>query len=369
MYLLLQTPTKSTTKNNVPIQVRTPEFSVEDEKVQLIQTLSIVNATNNDATMTPRTKRRLQLMQDNNNIEQVNIENRQIPARERMAAKRDDATPEEIERQKMLARERSAARRAARTPEQIERDRSLARERSAARRAAFTQEEIEQERVISRERTAVRRATLTPDEIEHQRTLSRERNAAKRATFTPEEIDRHRAFAAVRSMSKRATASPKEAEEERILARNRSAARRATYTSDELKQQRELARERNRLQNIEKRKKKMKNRGIHTGNGIEWPNSIEMECKITCIKNFIQQMSMNSLVEGVCGICNVRCYMRDLHHVPFNKIPSIELLTIHNDLKSLIPQTQKVNSSYSNDKINWNHDVGLALARDDKEKG
>ena len=116
-------------------------------------------------------------------------------------------------------------------------------------------------------------------------------------------------------MSKRATASPKEAEEERILARERSAAGRVNYTSEDLEQQRELTRKRNRLQNTEKRKKKVANREISTSNGTAWPMPIEMECKINCMKNFIQQMSMDSLAEDVCGICNVRYYRRDLHLV------------------------------------------------------
>ena len=79
-------------------------------------------------------------------------------------------------------------------------------------------------------------------------------------------------------------------------------------------------------------------------------------------------MSMDSLAEDVCGICHVRYYRGDLHLVSFNKIPSIELLQIHNDINGVIPQIQRMESSFSNKKVNWNNDIGIALT-DDKEKG
>ncbi|CAF3612934.1 unnamed protein product, partial [Rotaria socialis] len=59
-------------------------------------------------------------------------------------------------------------------------------------------------------------------------------------------------------------------------------------------------------------------------------------------------MSMDSLAESVCGICNVRLYKRDLRHVPLSKIPSIELLKIHPDLHSMIQKNQEINSVNSN---------------------
>ena len=113
----------------------------------------------------------------------------------------------------------------------------------------------------------------------------------------------------------------------------------------------------------------MTGRQIYTSNGIEWAMPIEIDCKINCMKNLIQQMFMNFLAESVCDICNVRCYRHDLHIVPFNKIPSTELFKILNDFDSVIPQLQKIEGSLSNNKINCNNDAGVALAGDDKEKG
>ena len=78
-------------------------------------------------------------------------------------------------------------------------------------------------------------------------------------------------------------------------------------------------------------------------------------------------MSMNFLAECTCGICNVRCYKRDMHHVPLNKIPSIELLRVHNDLKHVISVMQETRSLYLDDKFSWNDDVTWALAKNQSE--
>ena len=80
-------------------------------------------------------------------------------------------------------------------------------------------------------------------------------------------------------------------------------------------------------------------------------------------------MSMNFLAESTCGICNVRCYQRNMHHVPFNKIPSIELLRVHNDLKHVISVLQETSSLHLDDKFSWNEGVSLALTQNQNETG
>ncbi|CAF4921564.1 unnamed protein product, partial [Rotaria sp. Silwood1] len=180
-----------------------------------------------------------------------------------------------------------------------ERQRSLTRERNAATRATLTSEGVEKQRILARERSAARRAALTPEEIERQRSLTRERNAVTRATLTPKEVERQRELAAERTMVIRATASPKVAEEHRILARKRSVARRANYTTEEVEQQRALARKRSRLQSNLMQKQVPKKKETSKNAEVEWPKPADMECKTNCLKKFIQQMSMNSLAEGV----------------------------------------------------------------------
>jgi len=77
---------------------------------------------------------------------------------------------------------------------------------------------------------------------------------------------------------------------------------------------------------------------------------------------------MISLSEGVCGICNVRCYKRDLRCVPLSKIPSIELLKVHNDLLNIIPGIQSMNNLALNDRFGKVNDLDLlVVGHNDKE--
>ncbi|CAF2088218.1 unnamed protein product, partial [Rotaria magnacalcarata] len=359
------TPTKATTKNNSLTQVRIPQFNQEDDERRSFQVPSTVIMTTNEIT-TPRTKRRLQLAETCASVESTIVEQKRMQARDRMAAKRAAATPEEAERQRILARERSAARRAAATSEEAERQRILARERSAARRAALTQEKAEQQRTLTRDRIAARRALLTPEEVEQQRSIDREIHAARRAALTPKEVEQQRILAVDRSMTKRATATPIEAEEQRVLARERTAARRAARVSEEAKQQQTVAYKTTRLQKTVKQKQTVMKRKPNQDAKVDWPKPVDMDCKINCLKNFIQHMSMDSLAECVCGICNIRRYKRDLRHVPLSKIPSIELLKIHPDLHSMIPKIQEINSFNSNGKFHKNGDIGFTSNRDER---
>ncbi|CAF4230040.1 unnamed protein product [Rotaria magnacalcarata] len=382
------TPTKATTKNNILTQVCIPEFNADDNEMQPFQVPSTIITTTNEIA-TPRTKRRLQLAETGTSFESTIVEQKCMQARERMAAKRAAATPEEAERQRILARERSAAKITVLAPEVVERKRALDRERSAARRATLTPEEIERQRALNRERNAVRRAALTSDELEQQPALNRERNAVRRAaltsddleqqqalnrkqmaawraTLTSKEAEQQRTLAVDRSMAKRATATPIDAEEQRVLARERSTTRRAARESEEAKQQQTVAYKTTRLQKTGKQKQTVMKRKPNQDAKVDWPKPVDMDRKINCLKNFIQHMSMDSLAESVCGICNVRRFKRDLRHVPLSKIPSIELLKILPDLHRMIPKIQEINSFNSNGKFHKNDDIGFTSNQDER---
>ncbi len=407
MFEAQQTPTKSTTKNNILTQVRIPQFDLEDDERQSIQ----VSTTDLTAATKSSTDQHMKCGE----YSTENVKSSRILARERSAVRRAAFLPEEVEQERKLNRERNAARRATASPKEAEEQRASARERSAARRATLTQEEAEQQRILARERTAARRATLTPEEVEQQQRLTRERNAARRAAASPEEAEEQRASARERSAARRATVIQEEAEQQRILARERTAARRATLTPEEIEQQRKLTRERNaarraaaspeeaeeqrasarersaarratltpeeteqrqqtttrkknHLQTTVQRKQMATQKKTSEDIRSEWPKPAEIGWKISCLKNFIHDMSMISLAEGVCGICNVRCYKCDLRCVPLSKIPSIELLKVHNDLLDIIPGIQSMNNLTLKDSFGKVDDLDLlVVGHDDKE--
>ncbi|CAF2144359.1 unnamed protein product [Rotaria magnacalcarata] len=188
------TPTKVTTKNNSLTQVRIPQFNQEDDEIRSFQVPSTVIMTTNKIT-TPRTKRRLQLAETCTSFESTIVEQKRMQARERMAAKRAAATPEEAERQRILPRERSAVRRALLTPEEAQQQRATIREINPARRAALTQEEVEQQRTLAVDRSMAKRATATPIEAEEQRVLTRERSTTRRAARESEEVKQQQTVA------------------------------------------------------------------------------------------------------------------------------------------------------------------------------
>ncbi|CAF3255409.1 unnamed protein product [Rotaria socialis] len=99
---------------------------------------------------------------------------------------------------------------------------------------------------------------------------------------------------------------------------------------------------------------------------VDWPKPVDMDCKINCLKNFIQHMSMDSLAESVCGICKVCRYKRDLRHIPLSKVPPIELFKIHPDLNNIIPKMQEINDFDSNDKFDKNDNIDLSLIQNQK---
>ena len=80
-------------------------------------------------------------------------------------------------------------------------------------------------------------------------------------------------------------------------------------------------------------------------------------------------MSMNSLAESVCSICNVRGYQRDFQRVPLAKIPSIELLKVHDDLCGIIPGMQQRNNPISSDKSSNIDSLYLSIAEHGRKAG
>ncbi|CAF1991530.1 unnamed protein product [Rotaria magnacalcarata] len=184
--------------------------------------------------------------------------------------------------------------------------------------------------------------------------------------MTLKEAEHQRTLAINRTMAKRATATPIEAEEQRVLARERSAARRAARVSEEVKPQQTVAYKTIRLRKTAKYKQTVMKRKPNQDAKVDWPKPIDMDCKINCLKNFIRHMSMDSLAESVCGICNVRRYKRDLRHVPLSKVPSIELLKIHLDLHNIIPKIQETNSFNSNSKFHRNGHIGFTSNQDER---
>ena len=75
-------------------------------------------------------------------------------------------------------------------------------------------------------------------------------------------------------------------------------------------------------------------------------------------------MSMASLAESVCGVCNVRRSKRDLRCVPLDKVPSIELLRAHEDLYKIITDIQGIKNMDLKNNANKSQAFGVPIAND-----
>jgi len=89
----------------------------------------------------------------------------------------------------------------------------------------------------------------------------------------------------------------------------------------------------------------MKNRNP---NSSSWPEPISRDLKEDCLKKFVHRMSMSTLAETTCAVCNVRTPVQKSKSVPVSKITGIELLKVSDETKALIMSTQLSNLQHKN---------------------
>ncbi|CAF1486450.1 unnamed protein product [Adineta ricciae] len=265
------------------------------------------------------------------NSSPTHIEKERAAAQERMTLKRSIATPELIERERAATRKRMALKRATPTPEEIEKRRETERERMASKRTAATPEQLEKRRVTSRERMASKRTSATPEQIEKRRETERERISRKRKILaaagpTHQSLSNlHQTVAILGAKnSNLLLLSPVDNENLNGEAINQDCDKGDSLNSI---QQLEISKQ--------KRNKYLKG---------EWPKPVSTDLKIKCLKDFMKHMSMTFLEEKICGICNTRCYKRDLHCVPLHKIPFVHVLKPHDDLNDVIAKIQQADN-------------------------
>ena len=164
---------------------------------------------------------------------------------------------------------------------------------------------LDQQQVID----TTRRGNETPEQ--HQARLDQQQviNTTNRTNETPEQ---HRARLDQQQVSN-TTRRSNETTEERTT-RNRSASRRRQQRTAE------------RLNNLHQ---------------SPWPTPISKKIKENCLSEFSKRMSMNSLREQVCVVCNARYNERTMHDMLLSNIKD-GLLKPHANLLGTIPGTESV---------------------------
>lgn len=68
----------------------------------------------------------------------------------------------------------------------------------------------------------------------------------------------------------------------------------------------------------------------------EWPKTISNELKKSCLQKFVNLMSKESLLQGVCSLCNRIDFDKTLIKKKFREINGRELLQISKELEIVI---------------------------------
>lgn len=72
-----------------------------------------------------------------------------------------------------------------------------------------------------------------------------------------------------------------------------------------------------------------------------WPSAIPTPLKEYCLQDFCNHMSMTTLQQYVCIICNIRTPANRMKEYALKNIPNLEKLSCHADLIDIIHKTQQ----------------------------
>ena len=187
------------------------------------------------------------------------------------------------------------------------------------------------------------------NETEEQRQIRlekvRERSRSIRTNETEEERENRLMDKREQSRSSRTN----ETEEERRNRLEDDGERHRSSRMNETEEQRQNRLEQQRkLSKTNRLKKKFEKQSYETididRNNIEtrfsigqtWPEPIARELKEARLQRFLEQMSMSTLAEVTCAVCNVRTPAKDSKTTPVRQIPNISLLKVSEELKDFI---------------------------------
>lgn len=225
-----------------------------------------------------------------------------------------------------------------------ENERSMRLEKKKQNSRLSRMNETEEQRQIRLEKVRERSRSIRTNETEEERQNrlkdKRERSRSSRTNETEEERrnrleddgERHRSSRMNETEEQRQNRLQEERERSRSSRLNEAEEQR----QNRLEQQRKLSKT-NRL------KKKFEKRSyetidIETGFSIgqTWPEPIARELKEARLQRFLEQMSMSTLAEVTCAVCNVRTPGKDSKTTPVRQIPNISLLKVSEELKDFI---------------------------------
>ncbi|CAF1397260.1 unnamed protein product [Rotaria sordida] len=305
---ILVTPEKQTFKNNSVIQIRIPEF-------QLTPSRRLRSEINID-TLSCQSIIPDEMLKDQNNKEeqrQIRLEKK----RERVRSNLMNETEEQRRNRLEKDRERTRSRRMNETDEQHQNRLEKDRHRIHSSQMNDIEEQRQNRLEKKREQTRSSRMNETEEQRQNRLEQQRKRSQANREKKKIEKRASHNISTQQQNIQMRFT------ETEEHESYNNSG------TSDLIPNENII----------------MKNRNPTSSS---WPEPISRDLKENCLKEFLHQMSMSSLAETTCAVCNSRTSVQKSKSVPLSKITVIESLKVSDETKALIMNTQLSNLHYIN---------------------
>ncbi|CAF1123464.1 unnamed protein product [Rotaria sp. Silwood1] len=323
---VLATPEKQTFKNNSVIQIRIPEF-------QLTPSRRLRSEINID-TLSSQSIIPDEMLKDQNNKEeqrQVQLEKK----RERVQSSRINETEEQRRNRLEKERQRTHNSRMNETEEQRRNRLEKVRERTRSRRMNETEEQHQNR--LEKDRHRIHSSQMNDTEEQRQNRLEKKREQTRSSRMNETEEQRQNRLEQQR---KRSQANREKKKIEKRASHNISIQQQNIQMRFTETEEHESYNDSGTSDLIPNENIIMKHRN-HTSS--PWPEPISRDLKENCLKQFLHQMTMSSLAETTCAVCNVRTSVQKSKSVPLSKITVIESLKVSDETKALIMNTQLSN--------------------------
>ncbi len=256
-------------------------------------------------------RKRLQRASETPEERESRNEKRRLEARRKRSSESSDASLERLSKQQMIDKTR--------------------RNKEAA----------EQHRLRLDQQQATDTARRSNETAEQHRLRLDQQQAANTTRRSNETVEQHRLRLDQQQATDTARRSNETAEQHRLRLDQQQ-------VTDTTRRNNETAEERTtRVRSISRRRQQ---RTMETRNNPPektWPTSISQKVKENCLSEFNKKMSMNSLREQVCIVCNSRHNETTMHEMLLSDINSI-LLKPHQSLHETIFDTPPIHSQETN---------------------
>jgi hypothetical protein len=333
----------STHESRVSDEIRDKIFALEDQRrnqaeksVERADSIQTINKDQHRQNQLKIRRERAQLRRKNETEEQRQI--RLGNERERARSNRRNETAEQRQARLKNERERTDSNRRNETAKQRQARLENKRERTESNRRNETAEQRQARLENKRERTDSNRRNETAEQRQARLENERERSESNRRNETAEQHQ-----VRVNQQRNRTVENRKKTKTSRhkFCATNRD--RQGINAGFCERSKLTLCVNDHLLDSMQGDNLSQQNGGSKS---LPWPAPISCDVKEALLQKFLEQMSMSTLEETTCAVCNVRVPVRKSKKLPVSKIPNTHLLQVPEDLRDLIKRENQSKTQF-----------------------